>query len=231
MAGEAQHINVLGLDVDGQVTRRLNGVGVEQNALFPAHGADLLNGQDAADLVVGVHDRHQAGILPDGVGHLPGGDHAVFVDRQQLHLEALLLQLLQGVENGVVLEGGGDDVHLALAAADGGGGKQGLVVGLAAAGGEDDLTGLAVQAPGHGLAALHQQLRRPLAHAVQAGGVAVVLLHGGKHGVQGRPAHPGGGRVICVNSHLYIPPCFRLELPIGLVCNWSITEINYQVNR
>ena len=63
------------------------------------------------------------------------------------------------------------------------------------------------------------------------GGVAVVLLHGGEHGVQGRPAHPGGGRVICVNSHLYIPPCFRLELPIGLVCNWSITEINYQVNR
>ena len=46
VAGEAQHINVLGLDVDGQVARRLHGVGVEQNALFPAHGADLPHMQE-----------------------------------------------------------------------------------------------------------------------------------------------------------------------------------------
>ena len=213
MAGQAQHIDVLGLDIDGQVARRLHGVGMEQHALLPAHGADLLNGQDTADLVVGVHHRHQTGVLPDGVRHLLSGDHAVFMNRQQLHLKTLLLQLFQGVENGVMLESRGNNVHLPLAAADGGGGQQCLVVGLAAAGGEDDLPGLAVQAPGHGLPALHQQLCRPLTHAVQTGGIAEVLLHGRQHGIQRRLAHLCGGRVICVNSH-------RIFLPVSGVITY-----------
>ena len=70
VAGEGQHVDVLLLDIDVQVARRLHGVGVEQDALFLAHRADLRNGQDGADLVVGVHDGHQAGVGPDGVRHL-----------------------------------------------------------------------------------------------------------------------------------------------------------------
>ena len=107
-----------------QVSRRLHGVGVEQHALFPADRADLRDGQDGADLVVGVHGGDQAGVRPDGVRHLLGGDGAGGAHRQQLDLKALLLQLFQGVENGVVLKGGGDDVLFALALADAGGGDQ-----------------------------------------------------------------------------------------------------------
>ena len=198
MAGEGQHVDVLLLHVDVEVSGGLHGVGVEQDALFMAHGADLGNGQNGADLVVGVHDGHQAGVGPDGVRHLLGGDGAGGAHRQQLHLKALLLQLFQGVENGVVLEGGGDDVLFALALTDAGGGDQSLVVGLAAAGGEGDLPGRAAQAGGHGLPGALQGLGGLLAQPVKAGGVAVVGLHVGQHGVDGRAAHFCGCSIIRV---------------------------------
>ena len=41
-----------------------------------ADGADLRDGQDGADFVVGVHDGHQAGVRPDGVRHLLSRDGA-----------------------------------------------------------------------------------------------------------------------------------------------------------
>ena len=50
-----------------------------------------------------------------------------------------------------MLKGGGDDVLLALALTDAGGGDQSLIVGLAAAGGKGDLPGCAAQTGGHGL--------------------------------------------------------------------------------
>ena len=198
VAGETQHIDVLGLDVNGQMSHCLYGVGVEQHARLPAYGADLLDGEDAADLVVGVHHRHQTGIRPDSLLHLLGGNGAGVAHRQQRHLEALLLQTLQGVEDGVVLKGGGDDVLLALQPPQLRSGQQRLIVGLTAAGGEEDLTGLAVQASGHGLTGALQQLGGVLAHTVQAGGVSVVVLQRRQHGGQRHRAHLGGSGIICV---------------------------------
>ena len=151
MAGEGQHIDVLLVDVDVEMTGGLHGIGMEQDAFFPADSADLRNGQDGTDLVVGVHGGDQAGVGADGVRYLLGGDGTGRANGKQLYLKALLLQLFQGVENGVVLEGGGDDVLLALALTDAGGGDQSLIVGLAAAGGKGDLTGCAAQTGGHGL--------------------------------------------------------------------------------
>ena len=151
MAGEGQHIDVLLLHVDVEVSGGLHGVGMEQDTFFPAGRADLRNGQDGADLVVGVHGGDQAGVGTDSVRYLLGGDGADGAHRQQLDLKAFLFQLFQGVENGVMLKGGGDDVLLALALTDAGGGDQSLIVGLAAAGGKGDLTGCAAQTGGHGL--------------------------------------------------------------------------------
>ena len=97
-----------------KVAGGLHGVGMEQDTFFPADRADLRNGQDGADLVVGIHGGDQAGVGADGVRYLLGGDGADGVHRQQLDLKAFLFQLFQGVENGVVLKGGGDDVLLPL---------------------------------------------------------------------------------------------------------------------
>lgn len=72
------------------------------------------------------------GVLGDGRLHLLGGDAAVCVDVQQGHGEALLLQFLEGVQDGVVLKGGGDDMGFPLPFSPAGGGEDGLVVRFAA---------------------------------------------------------------------------------------------------
>ena len=101
----------------------------------------------------------------------------------------------------MVLKGGGDDVLLPLAEAQPGGGEQGLVVGLAAAGSEGDLIGGGVETLGDGLPRALQRLGGLLPHAVETGGVAVDALHIGEHGVDGRLAHFRGGGVIGIDLH------------------------------
>ena len=71
--------------------------------------------------------------------------HALFQGRDDLYfsVSATTRAPREGEQDGVVLKGGGDDVLFPLAETQPRGGEQGLVVGLAAAGGEDDLPGLA----------------------------------------------------------------------------------------
>ena len=126
-----------------QVTHRLNRIGVEGHACFLTNGADFRNGQNGADFIVGVHNRDQAGIFPDGILDLLSGDGMTLAHIQVGHFKAFLLQLGQGVQHSVVLKGGGDNVLLILPGAVVSGGTNGLVVRLAAAGGEDNLSGLA----------------------------------------------------------------------------------------
>ncbi len=90
---------------------------------------------------IGEHDAHQGGVLPDGGGHVVDLYDAALVHGEEGNIKAVLLQPGQGVEHGVVLDGGGDEVGLALTLAQQGGADNGLVVRLAAAGGEVDLPG------------------------------------------------------------------------------------------
>ena len=201
VAGKAQHIDVLFLHIDVQVTGSLNGIGVEGHTGLLADGADLGNGQDGADLIVGIHGGHQAGIRPNGILHLLGGDIVALVHIQQLDFKAFLFQLLQGVQHGMVLKSSGNNVLLALFLSQTGSGDDGLVVGFGAAGRENDLPGLAAQALRHGFPGGVQGFLSPLAHGVQAGGVAVNGGHIRQHGVNGRLAHFGSSRIVCVNLH------------------------------
>ncbi len=202
VGGEGQKINVVFLHVDGDVAHSLDRVGVEENAGPAADGADLPDGLDGADLVVGVHDGDQAGLRRDGGLHLLGRHQTVAVDVQISDGEALFFQLLQGVEHGVVLKGRGDDVGLALPLAPGGHGANGLVVGLGAAGGEGDLPGVGrAQGRRHPGPGVGQGFHSCLAHGMQAGGVAVDLIHIGQHRPDRRLAHPGRGRVVCIDGH------------------------------
>ena len=119
---------------------------MEGNPLLPAQRADLGNGLDGAHLIVGVHDGDQRSILPDRGGYILHLDQTLAPHTQQSDLKALPLQLFEGVEDGMVLKGGGDDVALALPGAYQRGGADGLVVGLASTGGEVDLLRLCTQA-------------------------------------------------------------------------------------
>ena len=166
--GERQQVDVLRLDVNGQMPRGLHGVGVEQHARLAADGADLADRQDGADLVVGVHDGNQARILADGVFHLLRRHGADGADGEKLDGEALFFELLERVQHGVVLECGRNDVLFAFAFAEVRGGEDGLIVGLAAAGGEVNFARGSVQAFCDAVARAEQRPGRLLADGMQA---------------------------------------------------------------
>ena len=63
VAGEREHVDVVLLHVDRDLADGLDGVGVEEDALLVAELADLGDGLDDADLVVGVHDGDEDGLV------------------------------------------------------------------------------------------------------------------------------------------------------------------------
>ena len=202
VAGEGEHVDVVPDHIHADVAHRLDGVGVEEDAALPAQRADLPDGLEGADLIVGVHDGHQAGVGADGRRQLLQADQAVLMDGEVSDLEPLLLQLGQGVEHRVVLDGVGDDVAFPGGRPQAGPLGDGPVVRLGAAAGEVDLPGLGVQALGNRLPGGDEgQIGLP-ALLVKAAGVAVELAQSGQHGVQGRLAHGSGGRVVCINKHV-----------------------------
>ena len=192
------------------MSHRLYGVGVEQHALFPADGTELADGLDGADLVVGKHDGHEGGILPDGFLQLFRIHQTVFMDVQQSDLIALFFQFVQGMQYGMVLELRGDDVLLPLLGTQSGAGQDGLVVGFAAAGGEEDLRGIGVDHRGDSGSCLIQCLLGLLTQHIQTGGVPVSLLHVRDHGIDGSAAHLRRSCIICVNSHNCLSPSLIL---------------------
>ena len=183
------------------MSRRLNGVGMKHHAAFPADLADFPDRQHRADLIVGVHDTDQAGVLPDGVGHLLGRHGAGLADRQKLHLKALFFQPLQRVQDGVMLKGGGNDVFFPFSLADFRRRDQGLVVGLTAAGSKIDLPGLTSETGCDAFPRTLQRLSRLLTGRMQAGRIAVNAIHIGQHGLNGRAAHFCGRRIVRVDHH------------------------------
>ena len=89
-------------------------------------------------------------------------------DGEQLDGEALFFELLERVQHGVVLECGRNDVLFALAFAEARGGEDGLIVGLAAAGGEVNFARGSVQAFCDAVARAEQRPGRLLADGMQA---------------------------------------------------------------
>ena len=59
---ERERIDLPFLDRDGNVADSLHGIRMEEDTVRPADGADLSDGLDSADLVVGRHHRDEKGI-------------------------------------------------------------------------------------------------------------------------------------------------------------------------
>ena len=134
------------------------------------------------------------------------------MDRQVGDGKALLLQSLAGVEHRVVLEGGGDDVGLALFLHGVGRPFDGPVVAFGAAAGKVDLIRVRPQAGGNVGPGLVQGGLGLLPRGVQAGGVAVHLFVIGEHGLQDLCGHSGGGRVVRVDDPVHGSLPFSLVL-------------------
>ena len=112
----------------------------------------------------------------------------------------MLLQLLAGIEDGLVLGDLGDDVVAALAVHLGDA-LDGEVVALGGAGGEDDLLGGGADELGDLLAGdLDGLLRLPAELVVAAGGVAELAGEVGHHGLEHAGIERRGGVVIHVEG-------------------------------
>ena len=204
MGGQGQHVDALGVYVNGQVAHSLNGVGVEGNALFPAQGSNFSDRLDGADFVVGEHDGHQGGVLPDGGGHVLHLYNAAFINGDQGDLKAFFGELVHGMKDSVVLDGGGDEVFFAFASTHLGGAGNGLIVRLAAAGGEVNLSGLGSDGFCHRLPGGLQCLLGLLPGGMEAGGIAPEALHGVQHGLLSSGAGLCGRGVVRIYHDLSI---------------------------
>ena len=147
--------------------------------------------------------RNQRGILPDGLFQLGGVYQALRGDGQVGDLKALLFQRLGAVQNGMVLECGGDEVLFALGGPAAHAALQRPVIGLGAAGGKVDLARLGIQGGGHLAAGLFHGGTGGAPDGINAAGVAVVLHQPGGHGLQHCRRDRSGGGVIGVNKALF----------------------------
>lgn len=112
LRGKGQQVNALSSHINGDLARSLYRVRMEQNTPFSAYRTNLGNRLDGADFIVGIHYRHKAGILMDGLFYLRGGNDTVWVNIQQLDYIPFLLQPLQCTQYGMVFKRSGEDMLL-----------------------------------------------------------------------------------------------------------------------
>ncbi len=205
VAGEGERVDAGRGEVDRHRPDRLHGVGVHRDAVLGGERDDLVDRLQGADLVVGPHHRDQrdrARVALDRRAQRVDVEPGLLVDRQQLDLGALgLAEPVQRVEDGVVLDGGGQD---AGAARVGGAARpvdalEREVVGLGAAGGEHHLAGPAAERLRDRLARLLDDPPGAPPGGVQRAGVADVEQVR-RHRLDGRRDHRGRGSVVEVDG-------------------------------
>ena len=90
---------------------RLHGVGVEERTAFPGERGQLRHRLNGADLVVGVHDRHEGGVVGQIAARSASGSTTPgLIDRQERDPPAAPGERLQGVQHRLVLDGAGNQV-------------------------------------------------------------------------------------------------------------------------
>ena len=154
---------------------------------------DLGDRLDRPDFVVGVHHRHEDGLVRDR--RLDGVriDAAVAIDRQLDDLEAELLEIAQRVLDSVMLDGRRHDL-VATRPTRPRGPFQREVVRLRAAAREDDLARLGAERMGEPVVRVVQRSAGPAAVPVGRRGVAEVLREVRQHRVQHLAAHRASSR-------------------------------------
>ena len=192
VAGEREQVDVLELtgEVDGELGGGLYGVGVDENLGGVAFGVglgeagDLAYGLDCAGLVVGEHDGDEFGVRLEGGFEGCGVDEAVGGGSEVGDFEAAALEGFGGVEDGVVLDLGGDEVGRLFGVQerlqDAG---EGQVVALSASGGEDQLLCGAVEELCDGCAGVLDGGSGALAAVMGGAGVAEGFGPEGTHRV------------------------------------------------
>ena len=105
-----QEVHTEFLDVHFQFTDRLHSIGMKRDLVFLCDLAYLFKRLDGAILVIDVHDRDQDCCVADCLTKLLNTNLSVSVYREIGYLETALLQILTGMQDGVMLHRGGEDM-------------------------------------------------------------------------------------------------------------------------
>ena len=83
---------------------------MEQDLALAGDTGNGFDGLDGAGFVVAVHDRHQDGLVRDGLRHGLRINPSVGINVQGGDLEPLTIQALQAADNRIVFNIGGNDM-------------------------------------------------------------------------------------------------------------------------
>jgi hypothetical protein len=174
---------------------------VEERAVGMGEAGELLYGLDDTGLVVGEHDADEFGVRLEGSFEGCGFDEAGGCARQEGDLDTTGFESLSGVEDGVVLDGGGDEMRGFSRVEEGlEDAEECEVVALRAAGGEDDLGGAATEKAGDLVACELDGRTGLLALLMDGAGVAEVLDPEGMHGIEDLRKQRRGGVGVHVDA-------------------------------
>ena len=185
VAGQRQHVDFGGLQVDRQLADGLHRVAVEHDAFFMRHLGHFLDRKQRPGFVVGPHDGDDRDAVVEQGLVLVEIDAALLVHRQLVHHVALFFELVAQRQDGRVLDHGGDDAAPFGLRLDGG--EDGGGIGFGTAGGEDDF-GI-VRGAEQGLhldPGLLQRLAHLCAETVDGRGIAELLGEERQHGFDDR---------------------------------------------
>ena len=181
-------------NVEGHLAGGLDGIDVEEGSGFGGELGDGFNGLEDAGLIVGKHDGDEARRGSEGGADGVGRDEAAGRGVNEGDLDAAFSETARGMEDGGVLNGGGDEVVAGAQEAEEGG-----VVALGAARVKDNLGFVAVEELGKGLSGAVEGAAGGLAVKVDGRGVAEVLHPERVHGFNHFGKQWGGG----VGVHVY----------------------------
>src|SRR5689334_18161274 len=192
---DGQQVNVVLLNVNGDFANGLYAIHSKENPAFLGNFADFRDGIDDTNFIVGVHDGDQNRRRLNGRFQLVQADAPVLLHRQVGDLEAMLLEVLAGIEHSFVLDGLSDDV-VALLAEHLRDALDHQVVGLGRAAGKNNFFRSGVNQRSDLLARVfYRFLAGPAEGMVTAGRIAELSGEIRQHRLQ-HPWIDRGGRVI-----------------------------------
>src|SRR6266851_2070894 len=202
VAAHGQQVDVVFLHIDGNLAHSLHAVHGEEDAVLLGKFADFRDRVNYANFVVGVHDGDQNRCGLNGRLQLLNVYAPVALDRQIGDFEAVLFEVLAGVQHGLVLDGLGDDV-VALFAEHLRDALDHQVIGFGSAAGEDDFLGRGVDQRSNLLTRrFHGLFAGPAEGVVAAGGVAELLGEVRQHRFDDARIDRRGRMIVHVNRQL-----------------------------
>ena len=198
MTADGDQVSAQRFGPEGDFFEGLNGVRMEERGgtgglQGVGDGTDI---RDGAGFIIDQHEGDQNGIRTQRFPHLGGKNPPGGIRPQAGHFETPVFQNLQRAADGIMLDGGTDDMT-AGAFHEFGAGQKGPVIAFGSAGGKDHLIrGGGAQGFRHVGTAGVQELSGLTALGMGGGRVAVAVCHGGEGGFRSLGAGLGSGGVI-----------------------------------